>query len=66
MCYNEPNYRFAYARWETKSMSDAGFLIGFLVFILLIVIIVVIVVVTSLSASIGAIAAEEDSLMEEE
>lgn len=47
-------------------MSDVGFLIGFFVFILLIVIIAVIAVVTSLSAYIGAIAAEEDNLLEEE
>ena len=47
-------------------MTETGFLIGFFVFILLIVIIAVIAVVTSLSAYVGAIAAEEDSLLEEE
>lgn len=47
-------------------MTDTGFLVAFLIFILLIVIIAVIAVVTSLSAYVGAIAAEEDSLLEEE
>jgi len=47
-------------------MTETGFLIGFLVFILLIVIVAVIAVVTSLSAYVGAIAAEEDNLLEDE
>ena len=49
-----------------NTMTDTGFLFGFLAFILLIVIIAVIAVVTSVSATVGAIAAEEDNLLEEE
>ena len=53
-------------RMGDNNMSDVGFLIGFFVFILLIIIIAVIAVVVSLSATVGAIAAEEDALMEDE
>lgn len=47
-------------------MTDAGVLFGIFAFVLIIVIFAVIAVVTSVAATVGAIAVEEDNLLEEE